>query len=454
MKDHYVDYGGDAAAYAAIAGDLRGIRLYQTLDSEGLHTLGTVIVDYRGYRVVGQSIISGILSRDQEQSIIYGSIDNGKTVNSNEKFRTVLTESSKRLHLREHSVVSGTSEEHNLITSYDCKGIVGNDGRHYLIDLFRSFAPDIFALGVPLKNFNSTEGEEGEVKAALFTCPTTKHKLATLRAELTEAFAFYRYILFTQNMSAKFIKAKGEREGKKEGQLEIQSKEQKDESAESDNDSGCSVESPTTPPATTETTTPFTETDAKEILKEIKSSGTAKHFGSVTNEEFDLRYNPDIYTGIGSRDTPEEATRDQQLVQDMAMFLSDTVIVKLVYDLKTMTQRPLDAIQLRDIMHDRGINMRYLGSITKALEENSEKNHNYAICLSAMVTRGAKQAFKQYIIDIPGQQIAGATAHFLNCLVNGQDRQKSTSGENSPPAANTGGRKKNRNKKGKGEKTR
>ena len=44
------------------AGDLRGIRLYQSLDSEGLHTLGTVIVDYRGYRVVGQSIISGILS--------------------------------------------------------------------------------------------------------------------------------------------------------------------------------------------------------------------------------------------------------------------------------------------------------------------------------------------------------------------------------------------------------
>ena len=44
------------------AGDLRGISLYQSLDTEGLHTLGTVIVDYRGYRVVGQSIISGILS--------------------------------------------------------------------------------------------------------------------------------------------------------------------------------------------------------------------------------------------------------------------------------------------------------------------------------------------------------------------------------------------------------
>ena len=44
------------------AGDLRGISVYQSLDTEGLHTLGTVIVDYRGYRVVGQSIISGILS--------------------------------------------------------------------------------------------------------------------------------------------------------------------------------------------------------------------------------------------------------------------------------------------------------------------------------------------------------------------------------------------------------
>merc|ERR1719210_358759 len=114
MKDHYGAFGGDAAAYAAIAGDLRGISLYQSLDTEGLHTLGTVIVDYRGYRVVGQSIISGILSRDQEQSIIYGSIDNGKTINSDAKFDGILSESCKLLHLRQHTVKGADGTEHTL----------------------------------------------------------------------------------------------------------------------------------------------------------------------------------------------------------------------------------------------------------------------------------------------------------------------------------------------------
>lgn len=58
-------------------------RVYSAVDVPGLYTLGTVVVDYRGYRVTAQSIIPGILEREQEQSVVYGSIDFGKTVVSN-----------------------------------------------------------------------------------------------------------------------------------------------------------------------------------------------------------------------------------------------------------------------------------------------------------------------------------------------------------------------------------
>ena len=282
----------------------------------------------------------------------------------------------------------------------------------------------------------------------MFPCPETAHKLATLRAELIEAFACYRYVLFTQNMSAKFIKAKGERETKlkeiEESKEQEETKEIKEKDNESDNDSGCSVESPVAQSPKT-----FTESDAKEILEEIKSSGTARQFGSVTDTEFDMRYNPDIYTNIGSNDNEDDIKHDRQIVQEMAMFLSDSVIVKFVYELKTMTQRPLDAIHLSDLMHGRGINMRYLGGITKALEDNQEKNHNYAVCLSAVITRAAKQAFKKYIIDIPSQQLGAAVAHFLNCYHGTIERQKTASGENSPPSNPQS--KKKKNKKGKGK---
>lgn len=59
VKEHYKDYGGDAAAHAAPANDLQGVRAINTIDLDGLHTLGTVVVDYRGMRVTAQTIVPG-----------------------------------------------------------------------------------------------------------------------------------------------------------------------------------------------------------------------------------------------------------------------------------------------------------------------------------------------------------------------------------------------------------
>jgi len=39
--------------------DLQGVKAYFNLDPKGLFTLGTVVVDYRGYRITAQSIIPG-----------------------------------------------------------------------------------------------------------------------------------------------------------------------------------------------------------------------------------------------------------------------------------------------------------------------------------------------------------------------------------------------------------
>lgn len=60
--------------------------MYSAVDLPNLYTLGTVVIDYRGYRVTAQSIIPGILEREQEQSVVYGSIDFGKTVLTHPKY--------------------------------------------------------------------------------------------------------------------------------------------------------------------------------------------------------------------------------------------------------------------------------------------------------------------------------------------------------------------------------
>ena len=60
VRDHYKDLGGDAAAYVAPKNDLQGVKVFNAVDLEGLYTLGTVVIDYRGYRVTAQSIIPGV----------------------------------------------------------------------------------------------------------------------------------------------------------------------------------------------------------------------------------------------------------------------------------------------------------------------------------------------------------------------------------------------------------
>uniref|UniRef100_A0A804N2P1 Clu domain-containing protein n=2 Tax=Zea mays TaxID=4577 RepID=A0A804N2P1_MAIZE len=87
------------------------------------------IVDYRGHMVVAQSIIPGILQGDKSDSLLYGSVDNGKKISWNETFHSKVVEAAKQLHLKEHVVLDGSGNPVKLAATVECKGIVGSDDR-------------------------------------------------------------------------------------------------------------------------------------------------------------------------------------------------------------------------------------------------------------------------------------------------------------------------------------
>lgn len=183
VRDHYRELGGDAAALAAPINDLQGVKAYSSVDTEGLYTLGTVVIDYHGYRVTAQSIIPGILEREQEQSVIYGSVDFGHTVMSHPKYLELLAKAAPILKIAPHKVLNEKDEEIEICSSVECKGIIGNDGRHYILDLLRTFPPDV--------NYLALEGPEGELADELKELgypKKFKHKLCCLRQELVDAF--------------------------------------------------------------------------------------------------------------------------------------------------------------------------------------------------------------------------------------------------------------------------
>lgn len=74
-----------------------------------------------------------------------------------------------------------------LCSSVECKGIIGNDGRHYILDLLRTFPPDL--------NFLPVDGEELPLESQRQGFPRQhRHRLACLRQELIEAFVEHRSV--------------------------------------------------------------------------------------------------------------------------------------------------------------------------------------------------------------------------------------------------------------------
>ncbi|XP_054650976.1 clustered mitochondria protein homolog isoform X2 [Dunckerocampus dactyliophorus] len=471
VRDHYRELGGDAAAHAAPTNDLNGVRAYGAVDVEGLYTLGTVVVDYRGYRVTAQSIIPGILEREQEQSVIYGSIDFGKTVVSHSKYLELLEKTSRPLKVQRHNVLNEKNDAVELCSSVECKGIIGNDGRHYILDLLRTFPPDL--------NFLPVEGEELPPECHRQGFPRQhRHRLACLRQELIEAFVEHRYLLFMKMAALQLMQQKASKDANKNETPAITQTSETETDADvkqsAPSDSGeqvstdCSVQTdsnlavtemdenlsnvatngPLEPTATQngECKSPL---EGKELEESIPGLAQAKELaetlvaedgagidpksrevvlnackavGSISNTSFDIRFNPDIFSP-GVRfpdDSADDIQKQKQLLKDSAAFLVSCQIPSLVKDCLDHSALPMDGATLTEALHQRGINIRYLGNVLEFVDKTPAKaqlEHFYRIGIIELITRCAKHIFKTYLQGVELSALSAAVSHFLNCFL-------------------------------------
>ncbi|XP_030007922.1 clustered mitochondria protein homolog isoform X1 [Sphaeramia orbicularis] len=477
VRDHYRELGGDAAAHAAPTNDLNGVRAYGAVDVEGLYTLGTVVVDYRGYRVTAQSIIPGILEREQEQSVIYGSIDFGKTVVSHNKYLELLDKTSRPLKVQRHNVLNEKNETVELCSSVECKGIIGNDGRHYILDLLRTFPPDL--------NFLPVEGEELPPESQRQGFPRQhRHRLACLRQELIEAFVEHRYLLFMKMAALQLMQQKANKETKTDvpaitenantptesnadtpqthttssdssnaPTTEVSSDSSASAASQAETDSEEKSLKPTSngplDPTATQNGECKSPLEGKELEESIPGLAQAKELaetlvaedgsgidpksrevvlnackavGSISNTSFDIRFNPDIFSP-GVRfpdDSTDDVQKQKQLLKDAAAFLVSCQIPSLVKDCLDHSALPMDGATLTEALHQRGINVRYLGTVLEFLDKTPAKaqlEHFYRIGISELITRCAKHIFKTYLQGVELSALSAAVSHFLNCFL-------------------------------------
>lgn len=358
-RDFYKEYGGDKAAYASVNNDLNGIRSFNRADVRGLHTLATAIIDYRGQRLCAQSIIPGILHREQTSTVVYGSIDNGKVICGDPKFHELLCNVGKELGIREHTVIDSEGKEVKLATPVESKGIVGTDGRYYILDLIRATPRDT--------NFTGKE-----------------NIMTIVRPELVVAFIE--------------ISKERARNEKRKARKEQKEKEKGAESKQEEVEATGKQEVPAME-------TPQTPEEA--ALAEQESEEDEANLG-------DFSLNPNALCDLKLGGMAEEIARDEDMVRQVSALLVDTIIPMTVNDLLYYINVPVDGQTLTTYLHTRGINMRYLGMITSLSEKNPVIKE---LGIREMITRAAKHIMRDVLKQTEDQNLSTVISHFFNCLL-------------------------------------
>ncbi|KJH46399.1 hypothetical protein DICVIV_07522 [Dictyocaulus viviparus] len=362
VKDHYKELGGDAAALAATSADLQGVRAYAAIDNCKLCTLGMAIIDYRGYRVTAQSIIPGIL--DKEQALV-----------SSVKYHELLETCAKELKLLPHEVViDDRGNTAKLFTSYETKGIIGNDGRYYVLDLLRTMPPDVHYL---------QDAEVSEKAKKLGFPRSFPHKLATLRQEFVEIFHEARCMEFIK-IAANHVR--------------------QHLSGNKDNQEALDVENEVTRALVevSEGREPLTK---YEITKEaLAKAAEAVH--SLRPDTFDIRFNPDCFSLTVKHAPEENIEKQKRIVVEAAEFMLTTQLPDFVSSCVDATITPIDGKSLCDLMHARGINVLEVGS----------SSYMVSLTVTELVSRCAKHILRHYLNSLPQEQLGYAISHFLNVI--------------------------------------
>lgn len=358
--------GGDEAARIAVGKDVLGIKAVNQLDIPGLFTPGTVVVDYLGKRIVGQSIVPGIFKQREpgEHQIDYGGVEGREVIVQHPDFTPVFEKLSKSVRIKAHPVWDKDGKRHDLEGSVETKGFLGTDGRKYVLDLYRLAPLDVL--------WQEEKGNEDY-----------PHRMSILRLELVESY-------WRHNMS-QYVKAEVERRRSAKAEEDAQK------------------------PDTTESK----EQESEEKNEEKNEEKIDRERVDISG--FNLALNPDVCNGQvpQTKEEKEQWANDEKEVRAACDFLRSKAIPELIQDLHDgEVGFPMDGQSLSQLLHKRGINMRYLGLVASLSKEKGVRLQALTTLLTQeMIARGFKHIANRYIRNVPVPFVSSCAAHLLNCLL-------------------------------------
>lgn len=393
----FASEGGDEAARVATGKDVMGVRMVNQLDIDGLFTPGTVVVDYLGKRLVGQSIVPGIFKqRDPgENQIDYGAVDGKEVVAADEKFVPVFEKLSKALKVKKHAVWDKSGKRFDLEGSVETKGLLGTDGRKYVLDLYRITPLDITWMEQHGTAINSPQQTNGAVETAY------PHRMTVLRPELVDA---YWKIKMREWVNKELESRRDARKAATEGEgaeatKAVDAKDVTSEDAE---------------------VSKAPASDGEIALPEGEAPKTSEQDQErIDISEFDFSLNPDAFSGQEPQTDAERAewAKDEEEVRAACKFLQENVLPEVVHDLKEGDVGfPMDGQSLSRLLHKRGVNIRYLGKVA-TLAEGKRLEALHVLAVQEMISRAFKHVAGNYLRYLPIPFTGACIAHLLNCLL-------------------------------------
>ena len=386
--------GGDEAARVATGKDVQGVKAVNQLDINGLFTTGTVVVDYLGKRVVGQSIVPGIFKQREpgEHQIDYGGVEGKEFIATNEAFVQPFKELSAALRVKRHTVWDKENKEHELEGSVETKGLMGTDGRKYVLDLYRLTPLDIPWLE---KHRETAEDEEKRYP----------HRMSVLRPELVES---YRITQMREYISKELEKRRSDQDVADSAAAASHASEDKPNGIHADGESNDDHD----------------EQLSNGVKRDAKNGETAKSSSpeAVDMSGFSFALNPDVFAGQQPQTAEEkdELEKDDVQVRAVCDYLTADVLPKLVRDLQEGDVGfPMDGQSLVREMHRRGVNVRYLGEMARLCAEKEDRRLQALkqLCHQEMVARAFKHLCNKQLRPLPPCFAQSCISHLLNCLL-------------------------------------
>ena len=353
-------------SYTATNHDILGLRSLQVIDIDGLHIIATCHVNYKGYRVIAQSIIPGILTNTDQSSLTeYGSVDDGASIYTNEEFTEIMKNLCEHLSIKEAKILDGEEKEHQIFGSIDIKGIRGTDRRKYLLDLVRLTPRDTNYLG---KNFTS----------------------CIVRPELVR--------IFQKTRDLEYATKKLTEEGEANEEIKEEKKDEKNYFDMNDEEKKQAIE----------------KRNKENEQKKQKHIDRLKKFDKFMKEAPKFSYNLNVFTN--AKMVTGDYKDDEKSVRELGNFINDSVIPKVIKMFELGDNVPTDSESLSDFLHSQGLNVRYLGKIAETIGKE-KLPHIRALIERSIISRCATKIINEMMINCASTKLSKFLCHILNILL-------------------------------------